>query len=65
MTRTTDDPETFRERWTEYIEDFEHLKSSVPHELMADVDEHMDALKEIVDETAEYYAETQDGEVSS
>lgn len=59
----TDDPETFREQWNDYIEGFENLKVAVPADRMGDVDEHMDALKEIVDETVAHHEDEQAEEV--
>lgn len=52
MKETTDNPEEFREKWNEYIDQLARLEASVEIEQMSDVQEIQDELKDLVDDAA-------------
>lgn len=54
---TTDDPDVFRRRWTEHINELERLKFSLPPEHFDDVDEAKEILEEKIGIAADNFEE--------
>ncbi|AGC34362.1 hypothetical protein M193_gp078 [Halorubrum tailed phage 7] len=54
---TTDDPEVFRERWHDHVDDLEGLKQTLHPDDWDELDEAIDSLHDIVDDAADDYSE--------
>lgn len=54
---TTNDPEVYRERWHEHLEEVEALKMTLHPNDHDELDEHLDALHDLVDYAADEVAE--------
>lgn len=52
MTRTTD-PERFRDRWNEHVDELSRLWHTLPDEKVSELKEAQDELRELVDAAAE------------
>ncbi|UBF22462.1 hypothetical protein HCTV-15_gp95 [Haloarcula virus HCTV-15] len=54
---TTDDPEVFRERWHDHVDNLEGLKQTLHPDDWDELDEAIDSLHDIVDDAADDYSE--------
>lgn len=54
---TTDDPEVFRRRWHNHIEQIENLKQTLDPDRFDELDESLDEIHDLVDDAADSYGD--------
>lgn len=58
---TTEDPEEFRNRWHNHIEEIEALKHTLHPNQFEELDEALDKVHDLVDDAADEFEEENDG----
>jgi hypothetical protein len=55
---TTDDPELFRERWHDHVEELENLKHTLDPSRWDELQETLDDVHDLVDDAADDYGDS-------
>lgn len=53
MTETTDDPEVYRDRWSQHVDDLRMVANTLPEGRRAEFLELVDEVEDFVDEAAD------------